>query len=700
MTNNSNNKGGNKGKPGMGKKPGGKSGFNWYWIYGLILIGLLALQFLNFESSERINQKDFAEMLRAGDIEKVQIINGNIVEVTVNPDSLAKKERYADIRNQKFGGGRNQGPHFVFEMPAEAFQKKLDEWQEDLPPEKQIYPEYVTRTDWTGQVLSWVIPIGLFVLLWLFLMRRLSGGMGGGGSQIFNVGKSKANLYDKNTQVNVTFKDVAGLEEAKEEVMEVVDFLKNPGKYTRLGGKIPKGVLLVGPPGTGKTLIAKAMAGEAQVPFFSMSGSDFVEMFVGVGASRVRDLFKQAREKAPCIIFIDEIDAIGRARGKQLIQGNDERENTLNALLVEMDGFSTDKGVIIVAATNRPDVLDSALLRSGRFDRQIAVDKPDLNAREQIFRVHLKPIRVSPEVDAKILAQQTPGFVGSDIANICNEAALIAARTNKKSVEMKDFQDAIDRQIGGLEKKTKLIQPDEKRIIAYHEAGHAIAGWYLPHADPLLKVSIVPRGMAALGYAQYVPKEQYLINTDQFKDRICKTLAGRAAEQIVFGEISTGAQNDLDSVTKMAYAMITIYGMDKEIGHLSFYELQDGNAFNKPYSEATAALIDQRAKGIIQEQYERALKLLQERYEELECIAQELLKKEVIYKRDIETLIGKRPVDEHGNTENEETAEAEKTKPDLLKSGTSDKNEDINGREAAPGEGAAPTAAEETEEQA
>ncbi len=697
MTNNSNNKGGNKGKPGMGKKPGGKSGFNWYWIYGLILIGLLALQFLNFDSSERINQKDFAEMLRAGDIEKVQIINDNIVEVTVNPDSLANKERYADIRNQKFGGGRNQGPHFVFEMPAEAFQKKLDEWQEGLPPEKQIYPEYVTRTDWTGQVLSWVIPIGLFVLLWLFLMRRLSGGMGGGGSQIFNVGKSKASLYDKNTQVNVTFKDVAGLEEAKEEVMEVVDFLKNPGKYTRLGGKIPKGVLLVGPPGTGKTLIAKAMAGEAQVPFFSMSGSDFVEMFVGVGASRVRDLFKQAREKAPCIIFIDEIDAIGRARGKQLIQGNDERENTLNALLVEMDGFSTDKGVIIVAATNRPDVLDSALLRSGRFDRQIAVDKPDLNAREQIFRVHLKPIRVSKEVDPKILAQLTPGFVGSDIANICNEAALIAARTSKKSVEMKDFQDAIDRQIGGLEKKNKLIQPDEKRIIAYHEAGHAIAGWFLPHADPLLKVSIVPRGMAALGYAQYVPKEQYLINTEQFKDRICKTLAGRAAEQIVFGQISTGAQNDLDSVTKMAYAMITIYGMDKEIGHLSYYELQDGNAFNKPYSEATAALIDQRAKGIIQKQYDRALKLLQEHYEELERIAQELLKKEVIYKRDVEALIGKRPFDEHGKAE---IKKAEKLNPDMSKSGTSDENDGMNGTEAASGESETPAAAGEAEEQA
>ncbi len=701
MTNNSNNKGGNKGKPGMGKKPGGKSGFNWYWIYGLILIGLLALQFLNFDSSERINQKDFAEMLRAGDIEKVQIVNDNLVEVTVNPDSLKKKERYADIRNQKFGGGLNEGPHFVFEMPAEAFQKKLDEWQEGLPQEKQIYPEYVTRTDWTGQVLSWVIPIGLFVLLWLFLMRRLSGGMGGGGSQIFNVGKSKASLYDKNTQVNVTFKDVAGLEEAKEEVMEVVDFLKNPGKYTRLGGKIPKGVLLVGPPGTGKTLIAKAMAGEAQVPFFSMSGSDFVEMFVGVGASRVRDLFKQAREKAPCIIFIDEIDAIGRARGKQLIQGNDERENTLNALLVEMDGFSTDKGVIIVAATNRPDVLDSALLRSGRFDRQIAVDKPDLNAREQIFRVHLKPIRVSKEVDPKILAQQTPGFVGSDIANICNEAALIAARTEKKSVEMKDFQDAIDRQIGGLEKKNKLIQPDEKRIIAYHEAGHTIAGWFLPHADPLLKVSIVPRGMAALGYAQYVPKEQYLINTDQFNDRICKTLAGRAAEQLVFGQISTGAQNDLDSVTKMAYAMITIYGMDKEIGHLSYYELQDGNAFNKPYSEATAALIDQRAKGIIQEQYDRALKLLEERYEELERIAQELLKKEVIYKRDVEAIIGKRPFDEHGNAGNEETPETEDATPDVPKSSAPAENEGINGTETAPGESKTPAAASgEAEEQA
>lgn len=632
------------------KKPQKKNRFNFYWIYGLILLGFLALQFLNFDNTEQISQKKFEqEMLLDDEVDFVEVVNDRYVEVYLTNEALDMEE-HKDVSDSKFGGGKNPGPHYTFQIGDPGkFEEDIEELQNDQGKDKADYisVKYSTRTDWTGQILSWVIPIAILVIIWLFIMRRVTGGMGGAGNQIFNVGKSKASLYDKNTRVNVTFDDVAGLEEAKEEVMEVVDFLKNPKKYTALGGKIPKGVILVGPPGTGKTLIAKAMAGEAQVPFFSISGSDFVEMFVGVGASRVRDLFKQAREKAPCIIFIDEIDAIGRARGKQLIQGNDERENTLNQLLVEMDGFSSEKGVIIVAATNRPDVLDSALMRPGRFDRQIGIDKPDLNAREQIFGVHLKPLKLAAEISAKRLAEQTPGFVGADIANICNEAALIAARRNKTQIEMIDFQDAIDRSIGGLEKKNKLISPDEKKIIAYHEAGHAIAGWYLEHADPLLKVTIVPRGVAALGYAQYLPKEQYLMDTDQFADRMCKTLAGRAAEEIVFGKISTGAQNDLDVITKMAYSMVTVYGMNKEIGNVSFYGMQQGEyTFTKPYSDETAYRIDKEVKQIIEEQYKRAKDLLTEKYEKLELLAQKLLEKEVIFKHDLEDLIGPRPFEE------------------------------------------------------
>ncbi len=469
----------------------------------------------------------------------------------------------------------------------------------------------------------------------------------------------------------MTFNDVAGLDEAKEEVMEVVDFLKNPKKYTSLGGKIPKGVLLVGSPGTGKTLLAKAMAGEAQVPFFSISGSDFVEMFVGVGASRVRDLFRQAREKAPCVIFIDEIDAIGRARGKNMMQSNDERENTLNQLLVEMDGFGTDKGVIILAATNRPDVLDPALLRPGRFDRQISIDKPDLNGREQIFKVHLKPVKVSTDVDPMKLALQTPGFAGAEIANVCNEAALIAARRGKKFVEMQDFNDAIDRVIGGLEKKNKLISPDEKKIIAYHEAGHAICGWFLEHADPLVKVSIVPRGVAALGYAQYMPKEQFLYTTEQLNDMMCMTLGGRAAEEIVFGRISTGAQNDLERITKMAYAMVTIYGMNKRIGNVSFNDPQQDYRFAKPYSEELAKAIDEEVRSIIDAAYIRTRNLLTDKRSQLESVAQELLQKEIIFKTDMERLIGNRPFEEHKMHEDltevevveEATDESEKVEP-------------------------------------
>jgi cell division protease FtsH len=477
------------------------------------------------------------------------------------------------------------------------------------------------------------------------LMRRMTGG-GGPGGQIFNIGKSKAALFDAENKVKVTFADVAGLDEAKEEVREIVEFLKTPAKFTKLGGKIPKGALLVGPPGTGKTLLAKAVAGEAAVPFFSLSGSDFVEMFVGVGAARVRDLFKQAKEKAPCIVFIDEIDAIGRSRGRgQLPGANDERENTLNSLLVEMDGFATDSGVIILAATNRPDVLDSALLRPGRFDRQISIDKPDIVGREAIFKVHLKPLKMDPDVDARKLAAQTPGFAGAEIANVCNEAALIAARKDKKAVDMQDFQDAIDRVIGGLEKKNKIISPEEKEIVAFHEAGHAVAGWFLEHADPLVKVSIVPRGVAALGYAQYLPKEQFLYQTEQMTDTMCMAFGGRAAEEIVFDKISTGALSDLERITKMAYSMVTIYGMNKEIGNISYYDSKATSeySFQKPYSEATAEKIDKEVKGIIDHAYARTKDLLIKHRHHLDVIAKELLEKEIIFQADLERLIGKRP---------------------------------------------------------
>jgi len=492
-----------------------------------------------------------------------------------------------------------------------------------------------------------IIMVVLFAAVWIFIMRRMSGGSGGGpGGQIFNIGKSKATLFDKEAQVSVTFNDVAGLEEAKQEVMEIVDFLKNPKKYTNLGGKIPKGALLIGSPGTGKTLLAKAVAGEAQVPFFSLSGSDFVEMFVGVGASRVRDLFRQAKDKAPCIIFIDEIDAIGRARGKNnIVGGNDERENTLNQLLVEMDGFGTDSGIIILAATNRPDVLDSALLRPGRFDRQVSIDKPDLLGREQIFKVHLKPVKLAEGVDAKKLSAQTPGFAGAEIANVCNEAALIAARKNKEAVDMQDFQDAIDRVIGGLEKKNKIISPEEKRIVAYHEAGHAIAGWFLEHADPLVKVSIVPRGVAALGYAQYLPKEQFLYTTEQLEDGMCMTLGGRVAEDLTFGKISTGAQNDLERITKLAYAMVTIYGMNDKVGNISFNDTQGEYQFNKPYSEKTSELIDAEVRNQITLMYDRTKKLLTDKRDGLEKLANKLLEKEILFQSDLEEILGKRPFD-------------------------------------------------------
>lgn len=616
---------------------------NPYWIYGIILALFIGIQlwFGNSYRTETINMEKFEAIFKKGDIAKVEVVNEKTAYVYLTEEAL-ESDRYKDVRRSNFSGN---SPQFTFNTgPTETFSRKVDELNE-ASPGPTVYLEYKEEQNWFLILFQWMVPFILLIAIWLFIMRRVSGGGGGAGGQIFNIGKSKATLFDSNTQVNVTFKDVAGLDEAKEEVMEVVDFLKNPKKYTSLGGKIPKGVLLVGPPGTGKTLLAKAVAGEAGVPFFSISGSDFVEMFVGVGASRVRDLFKQAREKAPCIVFIDEIDAIGRARGKgNMTGGNDERENTLNQLLVEMDGFSTDKGVILMAATNRPDVLDTALMRPGRFDRQISVDRPDLIGREQIFGVHLKAIKTGADVNAKTLAEMTPGFAGADIANVCNEAALIAARFNKTAVDMEDFNKALDRVIGGLEKKNKLISPEEKEIIAYHEAGHAICGWYLEHASPLVKVTIVPRGIGTLGYAQYLPKEEHIVRTEQMLDRMCMTFGGRAAEEITFGKISTGAQNDLDQITKMAYSMISVYGMDKEVGNVSFYGMSQ-DQFTKPYSDETATKIDDRVRAMVEEQYERAKKLLREKRNELNIIARELLEKEVLLKSDLERLIGEREFD-------------------------------------------------------
>jgi cell division protease FtsH len=591
------------------------------------------------------------KMLSANDVERIEpVMNRNVVRVYIKKDSL-NKSYYKDLLGDRWSYVYNakEGPHFQFPVSkVEDYQENLEEYFKANP---QIQPVPVTpmsEPEWFGPFVNLLFPLLMFALLFVLMMRKVGGGGGAGGGPggIFNIGKSKAQLFDKGTKVNITFADVAGLDEAKQEVMEIVDFLKNPKKYTALGGKIPKGALLVGPPGTGKTLLAKAMAGEAQVPFFSMSGSDFVELFVGVGASRVRDLFKQAREKAPCIIFIDEIDAIGRARGKNMMMSNDERENTLNQLLVEMDGFGGDSGIIILAATNRPDVLDTALLRPGRFDRQISIDKPDVVGREAIFHVHLEPIKKSNKLDIHKLAELTPGFAGADIANVCNEAALIAARKGKEQVEMDDFQDAIDRVIGGLEKKNKIISPEEKRIIAYHEAGHAVCGWFLEHAYPLLKVTIVPRGVAALGYAQYTPKEQYLYDTDQLTDQMCMTLGGRAAEEIFFGKISTGAQNDLQQVTKISYAMVTVYGMNEKVGNLSFYDPAAENQFTKPYSEETGKLIDDEVRLLVEKAYERTKKLLREKSKEVEILAHELLDKEVLHKDDVELLIGKRPYED------------------------------------------------------
>lgn len=622
------------------------SKFNYYWIYGAILIAITALYFFPMQNNIReiTEQNFFRDLLPSGDVSKIILVDKEYVEVYLKPEA-ADKPAYKPAEETRFGNDKNAAKFYFYIASIESFMSNLQTQQNAAKTEQLVSISYESRGNWKN-ILNLILPFLLIIGLWIFIMRRINGGGGGAGGQIFNIGKSKATLFEGQS-INITFDDVAGLDEAKAEILEVVDFLKEPTKYTALGGKIPKGVLLVGPPGTGKTLLARAMAGEAKVPFFSISGSDFVELFVGVGASRVRDLFKQAREKSPCIIFVDEIDAIGRARGKNMVQGNDERESTLNALLVEMDGFSSDKVVIMLAATNRPDVLDSALMRPGRFDRQISIDRPDAVGREQIFRVHLKNIKTTPDLDVKRIAAQTPGFAGADIANVCNEAALIAARKRKVAVDMSDFQDAIDRVIGGLEKKNKIILPEEKNIIAYHEAGHAIAGWYLRYAHPLLKVTIIPRGVAALGYAQYIPNEQYLYTTEQLIDQMCMTLGGRVAEDIIFNKISTGAQNDLERITKMAYAMVSIYGMTAKVGNISYYDPQNEYGFQKPYSEETAQMIDQEVRRIIDSAYLRTKQLLTEKRHELDLLAQALLKNEVIHKDDLEQLIGKRPFDDN-----------------------------------------------------
>jgi cell division protease FtsH len=631
-------------------KAGGKKPNNQVWVFISLIILVFAVSiFSNSGSGIEIAPVRFEKMILSNDVSKIEYIkNQNIVEITLKTEALNNAVYSTELSNQNSLSFGQLGAHYImvgYFNSADNFNEYYTNFLEknEVPKQEQVSIKYNEKTTVMDFLATWGFLIVIIFFFWL-MMRRMTGNAGPGG-QIFNIGKSKAALFDAENKVKITFDNVAGLDEAKEEVQEIVEFLRNPSKFTKLGGKIPKGALLIGPPGTGKTLLAKAVAGEAVVPFFSLSGSDFVEMFVGVGAARVRDLFKQAKEKAPCIVFIDEIDAIGRSRGKGQMPGsNDERENTLNSLLVEMDGFATDSGVIILAATNRPDVLDQALLRPGRFDRQISIDKPDLVGREAIFKVHLKPIKLDKDIDAKKLAAQTPGFAGAEIANICNEAALIAARKEKKAVDMLDFENAIDRVIGGLEKKNKLISPEEKKIVAYHEAGHAVAGWFLEHADPLVKVSIVPRGVAALGYAQYLPKEQFLYQTEQLMDEMCMTLGGRAAEEIIFNKISTGALSDLERVTKLALSIVTVYGMNEKIGHISYYDSKQSEYnFNKPYSEATSRIIDEEVKKIIDEAYQRAKKLLTDKKDKLEIIAQQLLEKEIIFQSDLEGLIGKRP---------------------------------------------------------
>ncbi len=669
-----------------GKK---KNSFNAYWIYAGIAVLLIGFSLMSKQSvSIEISKANFYELASNGYIEKVDVFkNTEVAEVYVDQEDIdaikaLDSTLYKTLKENTTGMSGRSADLTFNTPPMESFSDELNGFHEKLldakGPKYDFTVNYTDAPDWLGG-LSWLLFPVLLLVFWIFIMRRMSGGgAGGGGGNIFSIGKSKATVFEKGKGTNTTFQDVAGLEGAKEEIEEIVDFLKNPKKYTELGAKIPKGALLVGPPGTGKTLLAKAVAGEAKVPFFSLSGSDFVEMFVGVGASRVRDLFKQAKEKSPSIIFIDEIDAIGRARGKNANMGsNDERENTLNQLLTEMDGFGTNSGVIILAATNRADVLDSALMRAGRFDRQIYVDMPDINERKEIFQVHLKPLKLAKDLDVSFLAKQTPGFSGADIANICNEAALIAARKKKKHVEKQDFLDAVDRIVGGLEKKNKIITLGEKKTIAFHEAGHATTSWLLEHASPLVKVTIVPRGRS-LGAAWYLPEERQITTTEQLLDEMCSALGGRAAEQIMFGKISTGALSDLEKVTKQAYAMVSIYGLSSKLGNISYYDSQGQGSFTKPYSEDRAKIIDDEVTRIIEEQYDRALKILTENKEKLILLAEKLLEKEVIFKDNLVEIFGKREweseqeieeaklLENEGNTEDnaETTAETSETVED------------------------------------
>jgi len=647
-------------KPSSNKGGNNNNNYQVYIIAGLLLVILGVTWFSKSNSTIEISQKRFESMLESHDVKEIVInqLKGE-VEVSLKQDAL-ENIKYKEEMLTKDRFVAKQGPHYRFRISSgDYFLERLDKLQSRYSESQRVDYKIDNDRDSFYSLFStfgWIVILG--VGFW-YIMRRMS--IGGAGGQIFNIGKSRATLFDADSKVKITFADVAGLDESKEELKEIVDFLKNPEKFTNLGGKIPKGALLIGSPGTGKTLLAKAVAGEAAVPFFSLSGSDFVEMFVGVGAARVRDLFRQAKEKAPCIIFIDEIDAVGRSRGRGSMPGsNDERENTLNSLLVEMDGFATDSGVIILAATNRPDILDVALLRPGRFDRQISIDKPDVIGRDAIFKVHMRHLKIGIEIDSKKLAAQTPGFAGAEIANVCNEAALIAARKNKESIDMQDFQDAIDRVIGGLEKKNKLISPEEKKIVAYHEAGHAVAGWFLEHVDPLVKVSIVPRGISTLGYAQYLPKEQFLYTSEQFFDEMCMTMGGRVAEDIMFGRISTGALSDLERITKMSYGMVATYGMNDKIGNVSFYDSKQSEySFTKPYSEATAQMIDEEVRKITASAYDRTKRLLMLRKAELEIIALELLKKEVIFQNDLERLIGKRPFDKLTNYQEYTSGELE-----------------------------------------
>ncbi|WP_422083926.1 ATP-dependent zinc metalloprotease FtsH [Ulvibacterium sp.] len=642
-----------------------KPRFSSWWIYGLIAILLIGFQFFgsgNLSSTKKTTTSELQEYLRNGDIEKILIITNTRQAKVFLTDEALQKDVHKDVKDQPFALSPSASPQYVLDYgDLQNFENEI----KNLKTENNLdtIVDYDTESNYLGDFLLGILPFVLIIGIWIYLMRRMSGGGGGGaGGQIFNIGKSKAKLFDEKTDTRTSFRDVAGLEGAKEEVEEIVEFLKNPDKYTSLGGKIPKGALLVGPPGTGKTLLAKAVAGEAKVPFFSLSGSDFVEMFVGVGASRVRDLFKQAKDKSPAIIFIDEIDAIGRARGKNNFTGsNDERENTLNQLLTEMDGFGTNTNVIVLAATNRADVLDKALMRAGRFDRQIYVDLPDIRERKEIFEVHLRPIKTAETLDLDFLARQTPGFSGADIANVCNEAALIAARKEKKAVTKQDFLDAVDRIVGGLEKKNKIITAGEKKTIAYHEAGHATVSWMLEHAAPLVKVTIVPRGQS-LGAAWYLPEERLIVRPEQMKDEMCATLGGRAAEKVIFDKISTGALSDLEKVTKQARAMVTIYGLNEEIGNLTYYDSsgQSEYGFTKPYSEETAQRIDTEISKIIEEQYQRAVEVLESNKDKLITLAERLLEKEVIFKEDLEKIFGKRPFEKEFDQKGQEKLNGEK----------------------------------------